>query len=86
MMSWTERARRRSTMAFLEFEAEMIRLGFEEVPSHLGMLHEYIHPAAWRQRFVMEPGERYSAALQRLRSELEAARGGPDAGAAATSA
>jgi len=72
-MSYTERAQRRGGMAFLEFEAEMMRLGFVEEPAQGGALHEYTHPAIPHRRFVMQPGERYSAALQRLRSELEAA-------------
>ena len=81
-MSYTERARRRGAIPFLEFEAEMIRLGFVEEPPQEGRLHEYTHPAAPKQRFTMAPGERYSSALERIRSELEAARGGHDAGAA----
>ena len=71
-----EHAARSRTMAFLEFEAAMLRLGFVEQPPQLGMLHQYTHPDAKHQRFGMEAGERYSAALCRLRSELEAARGG----------
>jgi hypothetical protein len=74
-MSYSERAHRRGGLAFLEFEAAMIKLGFVEVPTHLGYLHQYKHPDAPHLRFGMEPGERYSGALERLRSELEAARG-----------
>jgi hypothetical protein len=85
MMSYTERARRRGAIAFLEFEAEMIKLGFIEQPPQGGMLHQYTHPAAKDQRFDMAPGEQYSRALERLRDELEAARGGHDAGAATAS-
>jgi hypothetical protein len=84
VMSYTERARRRGAIAFLEFEAEMIKLGFVEQPAQGGMLHEYTHPAAPKQRFTMAPGEGYAKALERLRCELEAARGGHDAGAATT--
>jgi hypothetical protein len=84
-MSWSERARRRGAIAFLEFEAEMIKLGFIEQPPQGGMLHQYTHPDAKDQRFDMAPGESYSRALERLRSELEAARGGEDAGAATPS-
>lgn len=76
MISYTERAARRGAIAFLEFEAEMIRLGFVEEPPQGGMLHEYTHPAAKHQRFVMPSGERYSIALERFRSELEAAKEG----------
>ena len=83
-MSYTERAQRRGGMAFLEFEAAMIKLGFEEQPPQDGMLHEYAHPAARQQRFTMASGERYSTALVRLRSELEAATGGDHAGATTT--
>jgi hypothetical protein len=75
-MSYTERARRRGAIAFLEFEAEMLRLGFVEEPPQGGMLHEYSHPAAKRERFTMAPGEQYSRALERMRAELEAAREG----------
>jgi hypothetical protein len=74
-MSYTERARRRGGMAFLEFEAAMVRLGFVEEPSQGGMLHEYSHAAAPKQRFTMAPGEKYSIAFARMRSELETARG-----------
>lgn len=85
-MSYTERAARRGAMPFLEFEAAMVRLGFTEVSTHhLDVAHEYTHPAARQQRFIMAPGEKYSIAFARLRSELEAARGGADAGAATES-
>lgn len=73
-MSYSDRNARRGAMAFLEFEAEMIRLGFVEQPPQGGMLHEYTHPDAPKQRFSMAPGERYSSALVSLRAELEAAR------------
>lgn len=72
-MSSSDRAHRRGAMPFLEFEAAMMKLGFVEEPPQGGALHEYTHPNVPHRRFVMPPGERYSSALQRLRSELEAA-------------
>jgi hypothetical protein len=85
MMSYTERARRRGAMSFLDYEAEMIKLGFVECDerSHRGYLHEYTHPATGNRRYVMEAGQSYSNTLERLRDELEGAR---DAGSTATPA
>jgi hypothetical protein len=73
-MSSSDRAHRRGGMAFLEFEAEMIKLGFVEQPPQGGLLHQYTHPDAKHQSFDMAPGEKYSLAFARLRSELEATR------------
>jgi hypothetical protein len=73
-MSSSDRAHRRGGMAFLEFEAEMIKLGFVEQPPQGGLLHQYTHPNAKHQSFDMAPGERYSDALKRLRAELETTR------------
>jgi hypothetical protein len=75
MHSWQERARRRGAIAFLTFEAEMIKLGFIECDAPRdGALHEYIHPATGDRRYTMPAGDSYSRALERLRTELEEAR------------
>jgi len=73
MLSWEERAMRRGGMSFLAFEAAMIKLGFVECEScrRDGELHVFFHPRWRSHRFVMLCTERYSAALERLRAELD---------------
>jgi len=83
MLSWEERARRRGAISFLSFEAAMIKLGFVECEAGRrdGELHVFFHPRTRSHRYVMLCTERYSAALERLRGELEMERGngGPKA-------
>ena len=73
MLSWEQRAMRRGGMSFLAFEAAMMKLGFQECEAPRdGALHEYTHPSTGGHRYTMRAGDRYSAALVRMREELQA--------------
>jgi hypothetical protein len=73
-MSWTDRAALRGAISERLFLSAMREAGFRTILPRHGYTWEFRHPATGERCYSVPFTERYSAALPRLRHELEAAR------------